>query len=111
MLIFKIFRAPEWAAMQAAGETAGAPVDLADGFVHFSTTDTARETAFKHFSDAGGLVLVAAETDRMDDLRWEVSRGGEKFPHLYTPFRMDHVVWHRDLPLGADGHIFPDGFA
>ena len=107
MLIYKIFRESEWTDMQDAGETAGAPVDLSDGYIHFSTAAQARETAEKHFAGLKGLVLVAAETDRMGDLRWEVSRGGEKFPHLYEPFRMAHVAWHRDLPLEPNGHVFP----
>ncbi|MBR9862376.1 MAG: DUF952 domain-containing protein [Rhodobacteraceae bacterium] len=107
MLIYKIFRSDEWAAMQAADETLGAPVDLADGFVHFSTAEQARETAARHFAGETGLWLIAADTDAMDKLEWETSRGGAKFPHLYAPFRMAHVVWAEELPLGADGHDFP----
>lgn len=108
MLIYKIFRADEWAHMQATGETAGAPIDHADGYVHFSTADQAMETAAKHFAGATGLWLIAAETDRMAALKWEASRGGADFPHLYETFKMDHVVWAKELPLSDDGHIFPD---
>ncbi len=108
MLIYKIFHSDEWAAMQAAGETAGAPIDLSDGYVHFSTAEQAMETAAKHFAGATGLWLIAAQTDRMNALKWEVSRGGAEFPHLYETFKMDHVLWAKELPLGADGHIFPD---
>ena len=63
MLVYKIFRADEWAAFQAAGETLGAPVDLADGFVHFSTATQAAETAAKHFAGEDGLVLLALDAD------------------------------------------------
>ncbi len=61
MLIYKIFRAEEWAALQQAGETAGAPVDLADGYVHFSTAEQAAETAAKHFAGEEGLMLLACD--------------------------------------------------
>jgi uncharacterized protein (DUF952 family) len=109
MLIYKIFRAPEWAALQAQGETAGAPVDLADGYVHFSTATQAAETAAKHFAAEADLVLLALEADRLgDDLKWEVSRGGAEFPHLYRNLRMDDVLWHAPLPLVNGAHEFPE---
>ena len=109
MLIFKILAAEEWAALEADGATDGAPVDLADGFIHFSTAEQAAETAAKHFAGRDGLVLAAVEADALGDaLRWEPSRGGALFPHLYRALRRDEVVWARPLPLGADGaHVFP----
>ncbi|MBD3764503.1 MAG: DUF952 domain-containing protein [Rhodobacterales bacterium] len=110
MLIYKIFRRPEWDAFRAAGLTLGAPVDLADGFIHFSTAAQVAETAAKHFARESDLVLVALNPDRLgQDLRWEPSRGGQLFPHLYRPLRLDEVVWDKSLPLGASGHIFPEG--
>ena len=110
MLIFKIFRRSEWDELQTAGKTAGAPVDLADGYIHFSTAEQVTETASKHFSDESDLVLVACETDAMaPDLKWETSRGGALFPHLYRQLTMGDVVWDKSLPLGATGHIFPEG--
>ena len=112
MLIFKIFRADEWAALQQAGETAGAPVDLADGFVHFSTADQAAETAAKHFAGADGLTLLACDADTLGDaLKWEVSRGGALFPHLYRKLRMEDVLWAEPLPLVGGTHRFPDKLA
>lgn len=112
MLIYKIFRAEEWAALEAAGETAGAPVDLADGFIHFSTAEQAPETAAKHFAGAEGLVLAAVETGPLGEaLKWEVSRGGAKFPHLYRKLKRDEVVWTRPLPLENGAHVFPDDMA
>jgi uncharacterized protein (DUF952 family) len=110
MLILKIFRRPEWDAFRKAGETRGAPVDLADGYIHFSTPAQVTETAAKHFASESDLVLVAVDPDRLGpDLRWEPSRGGALFPHLYRPLRLSDVVWDKSLPLGAVGHIFPEG--
>ncbi|MDH3262494.1 MAG: DUF952 domain-containing protein [Paracoccaceae bacterium] len=110
MLIFKIFRRPEWDALRAAGATQGAPVDLSDGFIHFSTAEQVAETAAKHFAAESDLVLVAVEADRLGAaLKWEPSRGGALFPHLYRPLSLDDVVWDKSLPLGATGHIFPEG--
>ncbi len=85
-------------------------MDVADGYVHFSTADQAAETAAKHFAGEEGLVLLAVEADTLgDDLRWEESRGGALFPHLYRPLRMADVVWDKPLPMGENGHIFPEG--
>ena len=112
MLIYKILRADEWAALKRDGETQGAPVDVADGFIHFSTSQQARETAAKHFAGAEGLFLAELDTDRMGDaLKWEVSRGGAEFPHYYGPLTLAHVTWCQPLPLGPDGHVFPESFA
>ena len=110
MLIYKIFRRPEWDAFRAKGETLGAPVDLADGFIHFSTAEQVTETAAKHFATESDLVLVALRAgDLGPELRWEPSRGGALFPHLYRPLSISDVVWDKSLPLGATGHIFPEG--
>jgi uncharacterized protein (DUF952 family) len=110
MLILKIFRRPEWDRFRAAGETSGAPVDLQDGFIHFSTAAQVAETAARHFATESDLVLVACDSDRLGaGLRWEPSRGGALFPHLYRPLRLDEVMWDKSLPLGATGHIFPEG--
>lgn len=108
MMIYKIFRSPEWEAMQKAGETRGAPVDLADGFVHFSTAEQVVETAARHFAGESGLWLITADGDAMGaDLAWEESRGGALFPHLYRPFRMADVVAAQELPLIGGVHQFP----
>ena len=110
MLIYKILRRPEWDALCAAGRTAGAPVDLADGYIHFSTATQVVETVARHFAGVSDLVLVAVATDPLGaDLRWEPSRGGALFPHLYRELRLEDVVWDKSLPLGAAGHIFPEG--
>jgi len=109
-LIYKISPAADWRAAEQAGRFTGAPVDLADGYIHFSTAEQARETAAKHFRGQGDLLLIAVETDRLGAaLRWEPSRGGALFPHLYAELGMEAVVWVKDLPLGPDGaHVFPE---
>lgn len=109
MLIFKIFRADEWANLQEHGETDGAPIDVTDGYVHFSTAEQVRETAAKHFAGEKGLVVLAVETGTLGgDLKWEPSRGGALFPHLYRKLRMDDVIWDDDLPLVDGQHLFPE---
>ncbi|WP_412551855.1 DUF952 domain-containing protein [Shimia sp. MIT910701] len=110
MLIFKIFRSDEWAALRAEGHSVGAPVDVADGYVHFSTAAQAAATAAKHFAGEEGLFLLACESDPMgDDLKWEVSRGGAEFPHLYRELRLTDVTWVQPLPLVDGTHEFPAG--
>ncbi len=110
MLIYKIFRRPEWDALCTAGQTDGAPVDLADGFIHFSTAAQVVETAARHFAAESDLVLVAVAAEPLGAaLKWEVSRGGALFPHLYRPLQRTDVVWDTALPLGVSGHIFPEG--
>lgn len=112
MLVYKILRPDEWSAFAAAGGTTGAPADLASGFIHLSTASQVAETAARHFAGAGELVLVAVEAARLGPaLRWEPSRGGALFPHLYRPLEAADVVWSQPLPCGADGHIFPESLA
>lgn len=107
MLIFKIFRPGEWQALEARGATAGAPVDVADGFIHFSTAEQAPETAAKHFAAEDGLILAAVEADGLGDaLQWEVSRGGARFPHLYRELLLSEVLWARPLPRVGGRHDF-----
>ncbi|MGP1357383.1 DUF952 domain-containing protein [Roseicyclus sp.] len=109
MRIYKILRADEWAALEAAGETAGAPVDVADGFIHFSTAEQVAGTAARHFAGEDGLILAAFEADALGPaLKWEVSRGGALFPHLYAPLRRADVIWHAPLPVSDGAHLFPE---
>jgi uncharacterized protein (DUF952 family) len=108
MIVYKIVATEEWAEAEAAGAFTGASVDRADGFIHFSTAKQAPETAAKWFAGRGDLTLAAVNTEALgDDLRWEPSRGGALFPHLYAALPMSAVVWSRPLPLGSDGgHVF-----
>lgn len=111
-MIYKILTAEQHDALQAAGQTAGAPIDLADGFVHFSTAEQVQETAAKHFAGQDGLWLLAVDPKPLGDaLKWEPSRGGALFPHLYGPLRVADVIWAEPLPLGPGGHVFPDRLA
>jgi len=108
MLIYKIFRADEWAHLQTAGVTAGAPIDLADGFIHFSTAATVARTAELYFAGVEGLELVAVEADGLDRIKWEPSRGGDLFPHLFRDLTMSDVVWSRSLPIVDGVHQLGD---
>jgi uncharacterized protein (DUF952 family) len=103
-LIYKISPRGAWREAERLGRFDGAPVDLADGFIHFSAAHQVAETAAKHFRGQGDLVLAAVDADRLGaDLRWEPSRGGDLFPHLYGPLPMAAVASVVDLPLGEDG--------
>jgi uncharacterized protein (DUF952 family) len=108
-LIYKICSEALWRDAERAGVFLGAGVDHADGYIHFSTAVQAPETAARHFAGQGDLVLVAVEAEALGEgLRYERSRGGDLFPHLYAPLRLDAVRWVRPLPLGPDGrHVFP----
>ena len=102
--IYKILPRADWTAAQAAGRYLGSPVDAADGFIHFSTATQAPETAAKHFAGQSDLVVLAVEADDLGEaLRWEPSRGGQLFPHLYGPLDAGHVRAVTQAPLGADG--------
>lgn len=109
MLIFKILTAEQWEAFQCAGMFDGAPIDLADGFIHFSTAGQVAGTLAKHFPGATGLTLAACEAETFADaLRWEPARGGELFPHLYRSLRLAEVLWAEPLELDAAGtHSLP----
>jgi uncharacterized protein (DUF952 family) len=109
-LIFKILDSTAWDAAVKAGRFDGAPVDLADGFIHFSDETQVRETAARHFKGKTGLVLAAFDALSLGPaLVWETSRGGALFPHLYAPLDPALALWVRDLPLGRDGaHLFPE---
>ncbi len=103
--IYKIAGTEEWAAAAETGVFAGAAVDLADGYIHFSDAGQVRETAARHFAGRDDLLLVAVDTGALGaDLKWEPSRGGALFPHLYGILPLSAVLRVAPLPLGADGH-------
>ncbi len=108
--IYKFAPKALWDEAVARGEFTGAPVDLADGYIHFSTAEQTRETAAKHFAGQSDLVLAVIEAERLGDkLKWEPSRGGALFPHLYRTLAMDEVLSVCALPLKEDGqHDFGD---
>jgi uncharacterized protein (DUF952 family) len=101
--IYKILPRPEWTAAQAEGRFEGSGIDLKDGFIHFSTAAQAGETARRHFAGVADLVVLEIEADDLGaDLRWEPSRGGDLFPHLYGPLEVAHVRAVTEAPLGLD---------
>lgn len=108
-MIYHICRREEWAAAAAAGCYGGSSQDRADGFIHFSAADQVAASAAKHRAGQDGLVLLTVEAAALGAaLKWEPSRGGALFPHLYGPLPASAVRRVDDLPLGPDGrHIFP----
>jgi uncharacterized protein (DUF952 family) len=108
-MIYHMCRAEEWAAAVATGSYRGSTQDLADGFMHFSTGAQIVESARRHRAGQDGLLLVAVEAAKLGDrLKWEPSRGGDLFPHLYGPLDPAGSASVQPLPLAPDGlHVFP----
>jgi uncharacterized protein (DUF952 family) len=108
-LIYHMCRREEWDAARMTGFYRGSSQDSADGFIHFSTAEQLAESARRHRAGQSGLVVIAADPQLLGEpLRWEASRQGVLFPHLYGPLPTWAVSWVRDLPLGADGqHVLP----
>ena len=108
-LIYKISDAASWQVAMAHGRFDGSAHDVRDGFIHFSTAEQARATAAKHFTGEANLIVAAIDAGQLGPaLKWEPSRGGDLFPHLYGALAPAAVVWTRPLPLGPDGqHVFP----
>ncbi|ACM35415.1 conserved hypothetical protein [Allorhizobium ampelinum S4] len=111
--LYKIVPDALWQKARADGVFAGAPIDLQDGFIHFSTAIQAKETARLHFAGQQDLLLVAVDGEALGAaLIFEPSRGGALFPHLYAPLPLSAVLWEKPLPLGKDGlHQFPEEMA
>lgn len=107
-LIYKIMSAAEWHAAERSGLFEGSAVDRRDGFIHFSTATQIRETAARHFASHDNLRLIAVDTATLE-IRWEPSRGGALFPHLYGSLPTSAVREVHALPLEADAHRFPSG--
>jgi len=108
-ILYKICPAPLWRAAESTGLFRGSAVDLNDGFIHFSSADQVRETAAKHFAGQDDLLLISVDSARLGAaLKWEPSRGGALFPHLYADLDLAAVTKTEPLPLGPDGrHRFP----
>ena len=109
MLIFKLFRKDEWLKFKASGKTDGAPIDVSDGFIHFSKASQVKETAAKHFKADKDLILLSCKAEHLKpDLKWEISRGGELFPHLYRKLVLKDIKARYDIPKVNGLHKFPD---
>ena len=108
--IYKIVPETLWQEARNAGRFEGAGIDLQDGFIHFSTAAQAKRTAELYFAGQAGLLLVAVDGAMLGDaLRYEASRDGDLFPHLYAALPLDSVLWEKPLMVGPDGvHIFPE---
>lgn len=109
-IIYKICPAGLWREAERVGVFSGAPVDFSDGYIHFSDAAQVAETAARHFAGVTDLVLLAVDAAALGPaLRYEPSRGGAMFPHLYGKLPLSAVRWAKPLPLGADGrHVFPE---
>lgn len=106
-VVYKIVDSEEWRAAEAAGVFRGAGVDLADGYIHFSTAAQVAETAAKHFAGRDALLLVAVDAAKLGEtLRFEPSRGGALFPHLYGALALGAVMRVSPLPLRDGRHDF-----
>ena len=110
MLIYKILHPAEMQTLDATGQSAGAAVDIADGYIHFSTAAQLGETLARHFAGQSPLILLAYDADDLGDaLHWEPSRGGALFPHLYAPLRRDQALWVKAVGFDGVMHQLPDG--
>ncbi len=111
--IYHMCRREEWQAARSLGRYAGSSQDKADGFIHFSTAEQIVESAAKHRAGQSGLVILEVEARLLGPaLRWEASRGGALFPHLYGELPAAAVRRTADLPLAPDGrHVFPWGLS
>ncbi len=108
--IYKICPASAWREAERAGAYHGSADDIRDGFIHFSTAEQLAGTLEKHYRGQAGLFLVSIDADALGEaLRWEPSRGGDLFPHLYGDLDLGAVIAVRDLPIRADGsHAIPE---
>ena len=103
---YKVLTADQMVALETDGSFAGAPVDLADGYIHLSTEAQLTETVDKHFAGQTDLHVVAVDLDALGDaVAWEESRGGQLFPHIYGPLPLNAVVAYGPLARDADGRV------
>ena len=107
-MIFKIVEANAYDEARKRGQFMGAEIDLKDGYIHFSTAEQVRETAERHFYGRTNLVILAVDDAALRaNLKWEPSRRGQLFPHLYAPLSMDLVRWVKPLTWDGTAHSFP----
>ena len=106
LIAYKVLTADEMHALEREGSLTGAPVDLADGYVHLSTADQLTETVDRHFAGQDGLWVAAVDLAALGErLRWEPSRGGQLFPHLYAPLLLETLVAYSRLERDGNGRV------
>jgi len=107
-MIYKIFRQNEWLNLKNEGATLGAPIDIQDGYIHFSTGSQVAETAEKYFKGIDNLFVAAIDESLITDkLAWEPARNNKLFPHLYRELKLSEIIWCEKLPLKNGKHILP----
>jgi uncharacterized protein (DUF952 family) len=110
-LVYKIIAAKAWAEALSNGVFIGASIDLADGYIHLSDSSQVEQTARLHFSGQGDLLLVTFDAAGFgDQLKWEASRGGALFPHVYGSIVPSQALWAKPLPWNGTSHDFPEGW-
>jgi len=109
VIIYKVVSRDAWRDAEAVGYFSGASIDIADGYIHFSIASQLVETVKRHFAGQANLLIIGVDTGKLGDaLKWESSRGGDLFPHLYGVLPLSATTQAWDLPLGGDGtHQFP----
>jgi uncharacterized protein (DUF952 family) len=108
-LLYKILPAADWQDAMRNGLFEGSPVDHRDGFIHLSAAHQLRETAARHFAGQEGLVLLGFPEEALENLRWEPSRGGDLFPHVYGAIATRLAAELHPLPFENGKHRFPPG--
>ena len=107
-ILYKIIDADRWAKAEAHGVFSGAALDLHDGYIHLSTSAQAKETARLHFAGVSNLLLIAIDQETVaNDLKWEPSRGGQLFPHVYGVIDPVQILWAKPLLWDGADHVFP----
>ena len=110
-ILYKIIDADSWAKAEAHGVFSGAAIDLHDGYIHLSTSAQAKETARLHFAGVSNLLLIAIDQETVaNDLKWEPSRGGQLFPHIYGVIDPVQILWAKPLLWDGAAHVFPSEF-
>ena len=108
LMIYKILRQNEWMDLKSRGSTSGAPIDVKDGYIHFSTASQVEETTEKYFKGLDDLFIAAVDDSKMGNgLIWESARNNQLFPHLYRNLKLTEIIWCKALKLRNGKHILP----
>ena len=108
LMIYKILRQNEWMDLKSRGSTSGAPIDIQDGYIHFSTASQVAETTEKYFKGLDNLFIAAVDDSKIGNgLIWEAARNNQLFPHLYRNLKLTEIIWCKALKLRNGKHILP----